>query len=187
VRDVPAACAFRQRISIALDDAKRHLQHSMSQMKEYADRRRRPAPDYSVGQEVLLSTKNIRFRGPYSSKLLPKWIGPFTVVAKVGKAAYRLKLLGNMRIHDVFHVSLLKPYVSGHGAPPPPILSVEGDLEYEIERIIDHRVHRGHATQYRVRWKGYSAEHDTWEPMSNLRNCRELVQQYQRSLHDVAA
>lgn len=49
-------------------------------------------------------------------KLVPRVIGPFQMLAKVGKVAYRSALPENSGIHHVFHVSLLRKVV-GHNLP----------------------------------------------------------------------
>ena len=83
-----------------------------------------------------------------------------------------------MRIHPVFHVSLLRPYRSdGRRQPPPPVLTLEGEEEFEVERILDHRK-RGRRMQFLVRWSGYGAEHDAWEPEDNLINCPDRLKEY---------
>jgi hypothetical protein len=85
-----AACDFRQRIAEALTQAKACLSKAQAQMKAAADRKRRPAPTYEIGQEVLLSTKNLAFKGfkhAHAMKLLPRCVGPFKIEALVGKAA----------------------------------------------------------------------------------------------------
>jgi hypothetical protein len=56
---------------------------------------------------MLLSTSNIKLKMPRARKLLPRWIGLFKVLKKVGKVAYELELLETLKIHDVFHISLL--------------------------------------------------------------------------------
>jgi hypothetical protein len=62
---------------------------------------------------------------------MPRWLGPFPVVDKIGNVAYRLELPANMRVHPVFHVSLLKPYHADFGEgkeqPPPPPVVVDGE------------------------------------------------------------
>ena len=96
--------------------------------------------------------------------------------------AYEVQLPMNMTIHNVFHVSLLKAYVEGRGPAPPPVpIEVNGELEYEVEYIIDHRVKtmkRHKRTEYFVKWTGYGAEHCTWEPAENLQNSKQAVQEY---------
>ncbi|KAJ9560821.1 hypothetical protein OSB04_005981 [Centaurea solstitialis] len=86
------------------------LRTAQSRQKSYADKRRSDL-EFQVGDRVLLKVSPwkgvIRFRK--RGKLGPRYIGPFTVLARVGKVAYRLELpdvLG--QIHDTFHVSQLR-------------------------------------------------------------------------------
>ena len=44
-------------------------------------------------------------------KLAPKYCGPFEILAKVGSVAYQLALPRNIKVHNVFHISILKIYV----------------------------------------------------------------------------
>ena len=132
---------------------------------------------------VLLSTKNARLKTVGSKKLLPRWSGPFPVEKRVGAVAYALRLPEHLKWHPVFHVSLLRKYADGGRVqPPPPPDLVEGELEYEVERILDHveRKSRGRTTKYDylVKWKGYGPEHNTWEPQQNMQRCAELIVDY---------
>jgi hypothetical protein len=88
-----------------------------------------------------MSTKNMMLKhAERSRKLMPRWVGPFKVLQKVGNLAYRLEMNPGWRIHPVFHVSLLEPYRSDGRVQPPPIpIELEGHLEYEVECMLDHR------------------------------------------------
>ncbi len=108
-----------------------------------------------------------------------RYIGPFKILKKVGTQAYELELPPTMKMHDVFHVSLLKTYhEDGSHQPPPVTILMDGEQEHEVERILDHRQEGRRSKSYLVRWTGYGPEHDTWEPETALQNCRSTVQSY---------
>jgi hypothetical protein len=114
-------------------------------------------------------------------KLLPKWIGPFEVVQKVGPVFNELELIPGWRVHPVFHVTLLEPYKSdGRVRPPPPQTEVEGALEYEVEAIEKNRVTgtKRHKTSYLTAWKDYGPEHNSWKLEKNVANAPEQIADY---------
>jgi len=90
----------------------------------------------------------------------------------------------SMAIHNTFHISLLEPYQDNRfpsqiKKPPPPI-QIEGEDEYELDEIIDSRLHYN-KLQYRAKWKGYSPEHDkVWYPAENFNNAEHTVQRFHR-------
>ena len=106
--------------------------------KKYADAHRGDV-QYQEGQQVLLNTRNLRLKGP--RKLQDRFVGPFSVKRRVGNTAYQLDLTsgGNRRalrgVHDVFHVSLLRPYHSNGLHAEVPGIEVDGELEFEVEAI----------------------------------------------------
>jgi len=51
--------------------------------------------------------------------------------------------------------------------------------EYEVDRIVDDRV-EDNEKQYLIRWKGFTAEDDTWEPVTNL-DCPEIIDAYEEA------
>ena len=180
---VPAAAEFVQRMRHDLERARVCLRAAQDRMKAYADRKRRDIPTYSVGQEVLLMSKNLQFKHSRTRKLLPRFIGPFPIVQVISPVAYKLKLPKNMKVHDVFHVSLLKEYKKdGNVQPPPPPDVIDGELEYEVEKVLAHRDRklRGKKTkrEYLVKWLGYEDIHNTWEPEEYLVHARDTLQQY---------
>jgi hypothetical protein len=178
---VPSAVEFRKRIADALAHAAACLVQAQQRMKASADRRRRPAPEYAVGQEVLLSTRHLHFKGfkgANARKLLPRFVGPFKIAALVGKAAVRLDLLKDMGIHNVFHVSLVKPYQhDGTGGTPPTVLALDNTEQFEIERIVQERG-KGKKKEYLVKWIGYSDAHNSWEPADGLKNAPDIIAEW---------
>ena len=70
--------------------------------------------EFAVGDLVLLRvspTKGV-VRFGVSGKLSPRYIGPFTILARVGSLAYRLQLSDSMAgVHPVFHVSMLRKFL----------------------------------------------------------------------------
>jgi len=154
------------------------MRDAQSRMKQQADRHRRELT-FKVGDQVLLSTRNLVLRTTDPRKLWPRYVGPLTILQRVGPVAYKLDLPSSMRVHNVFHVSLLHPYRKDgtqHPPPPPPQL-VDGELEYEVEAIRAHKVRssgRSTTVLFLVNWKGYGREHDTWEPGSLVQDCEAL-------------
>ena len=109
-------------------------------------------------------------------KLRQRFVGPFQVLQLVGQTDYKLDLKGRfVGVHDVFHISQLRPHVPGgsSAAPPDP---VEGEAQYEVEYLIRHRAQRG-GTRYLVRWTGYGPEHDKWIHEDNLGHAKALLDQ----------
>ena len=84
------------------------MNKAQERMKKYEDRRCRLI-NFEEGDRVLLSMQNLRFKN-IPSKLRQKFVRPFKIEEKIGKSAYKLGLPEEWKIHDVFHVSLLKPW-----------------------------------------------------------------------------
>jgi hypothetical protein len=118
-----------------------------------------------------------------TKKLTEKQLRPFTITKKIGNTSYRLKLLDTWIIYNVFHSSYLTPFKPSKfpsqqkPLQPPLIINDEEEPEYEVETILNSRKRRN-KVQYLVHWKGYPSEEDTWEPLSNLENTQEALQQY---------
>lgn len=84
------------------------LLRTSEQNKRMADRRHIPAPNYRVSQQVWLSSKNILLRAE-SKKLAPRFLGPFSIQDILNTVTVRLALPRSMKVHNVFHVSHVRP------------------------------------------------------------------------------
>ena len=139
--------------------------------------------EYQPGDKVYLSTRNLRFKGP-GRKLAPRYVGPFEVLKKVGAVSYRLRLPVELRIHPVFHASLFKPCDSIDEPPivlHPDFVPNADPEECEVEAVLDMKVEQEEGRPLRyflLQWKGYHPSAATWEPESNLRHTRGLIQDF---------
>jgi len=114
---------------------------------------------------VLLEATNLQTTHP-KAKLAPRRYGPFKVIW-ASPTNCKLQLPETMRVHPVFHNSLLKPYheTQAHGPnfkrPPPEIIGGE-EGHYKINKVLAARPTRNRkSTQYFVHWKGYT---DCYDP-----------------------
>eukprot|EP00742_Colponemidia_sp_Colp-10_P022291 GILJ01026305.1.p1 GENE.GILJ01026305.1~~GILJ01026305.1.p1 ORF type:complete len:364 (+),score=28.35 GILJ01026305.1:3-1094(+) len=175
---------FLDRMDSLLRATADQLLMAQNRQAQYANMHR-SEESFSVGDEVLLSTQNLKMSnfGP-SRKLQPKFIGPYPISEVVSRVAYRLDLPTTFKIHPVFHVSLLRRSVANDEGlfpsrappPPPPVVLADGSEEFEVEEILSKRRYR-RQQQYLVKWLGYSDP--TWEPAANLTNCPEKLQEFE--------
>lgn len=183
ITSVPAGDDHAEFLRLGFEEVHASLKLANESTKEFYDRHHNETPRWEIGSKVWLSHENIETDRP-SRKLSHRQLGPYEILDKFGSHAYKLKLPKSMRIHDVFHVSLLRATrpdeFDRHPAPPEPVVTPEQEEEYEVERILNSRRHRGRI-QYLVRWKGYGPEDDNWEPVSNVKNACAVINDFHRA------
>jgi hypothetical protein len=160
-----------QQTSEKVWEIRQNILAAQSRQKSYADVRRQDL-EFVVGDQVLLRvspTKGVVWFG-VSGKLSPRYIGSFTILARVGSLAYRLQLSDSMAgVHPVFHVSMLRKFLRdpNHQIEMEPI-AVQQDLTLECHpmRILEssERVLRKRSIKYvKVLWTNQSQREATWE------------------------
>ena len=166
-----------------------------AQMRQVAemDKHRRLSP-FKVGDKVMLSTQNLSFSS--SPKFTPRFVGSFVIVAlrSSGNAAELcFKDYPDFRrrgVHPVFNVSLLRMFVDRPASlgpvrvnRPPALAIDENDASwFAVDKIVKQEM-RGRGVKrclhYLVRWQGYGALDDTWEPATQIaQDCPEAVQEF---------
>ena len=179
-----AAGKFVEKMRKIQEEAKAALGKAQEEMKKFADKKRGKGEEYRVGDLVLLSTKDLKWqmKGRRSEKLMERFVGPYKVKGIVSSNAIELELPKTIKIHPVVNVSrvrLYKPQVEGQKKTPPKLVIIEGEEEFEVEKILNKRMVR-RKEKFLVWWKGYMAEEDTWENRENLENAKELVDEFER-------
>ncbi|GJV56538.1 putative reverse transcriptase domain-containing protein [Tanacetum coccineum] len=150
---------------------KQRMQAAQDRQKSYADRKRKPM-EFEVGDRVMLKVSPwkgvVRFgkRG----KLNPRYVGPFKVLAKVGKVAYKLELPQELsRVHHTFHVSNLKKCYSDEPLVMPlKGVHIDDTLQFveELVKIMEQeikRLKRSWIPLVKVRWNSRRGPEFTWE------------------------
>ena len=166
------------------EEAKAALMKLQEKMKRQADRSRKEAEEYRVGDKVLISTKDflIELRKRVMKKLMEKFIGLYVVKKIVSENAVELELLVVLRIYPVVNVRRIVKYkeqVEGQKKILSPPVKVAGEKEYEVEEILDRQEKRG-KTKYLVKWKGYMVEGNTWEGLENLKNAERKIEEFEK-------
>ncbi|QRW22914.1 Retrotransposable element Tf2 protein [Rhizoctonia solani] len=143
--------------------------------------------EFQVGEEAWLDAKNLKLKTS-SPKLTEQRIGPFKVTEKISNCTYQLELPPTMQVHDVFYVGLLSKVKRDNKCTfencPPPV-TIDGEEEYKVEGITDMEERDGKLF-FRVKWKGYGPEENTWEPQENLKNAGKVLKKYKEEMRQKA-
>ena len=93
---------------------RQRLKAASDRQKSYVDLKMRDI-EYEVGDKVFLKVSPLRkiLRFGHKGKLSPRFIGSYEILERIGPMAYRLALPPELaKLHDVFHVSMLRRYRS---------------------------------------------------------------------------
>ncbi|KAK6147895.1 hypothetical protein DH2020_018807 [Rehmannia glutinosa] len=158
---------------------KERIRTAHSRQKSYADKRRKDL-EFEAGDEVFLRLfpRKGLINPRKGGKLSPRYIGPYKILQRIGKLAYKLELPAQYAgMHDVFHVSRLKKYqpdpehIITRDAPP-----LMENISYTEEpiRIIDQQIcqlRNREILMVKVVWRNHNRDEDaTWETEEVMRN-----------------
>ncbi|KAF5801058.1 putative chromatin remodeling & transcriptional activation CHROMO-DOMAIN family [Helianthus annuus] len=144
-------------------------------MKFYADSKRRDV-EFQAGEWVYVKLQPFRqhsLRLHRHYKLNRRYFGPYQVLEKVGQVAYKLNLPSESKIHNVFHVSMLRKCIGTPNQQVTPLHLVDSSTTLILEpfAVLDQRtLFRGSTPipQYLIQWSGLPATDATWEDKTSL-------------------
>ncbi|XP_027357493.1 uncharacterized protein LOC113866894 [Abrus precatorius] len=112
-------------------------------------------------------------------KLVARFYGPFKIIERIGKVAYKLDLPPSARIHNVFHVSLLKKYYGDNVCQPLAhkiessrrVGTLNGAFQPPPLAILDRRMKKRNnkaITEVLVQWQETSLEDAVWRDLQDM-------------------
>ncbi len=172
---------WAKRIDNAVAYARALMAKAQDRQAKQANKKRR-IPDFGPKDKVYVIKKAWKTDRP-SDKLDFPLAGPFEIVEMVGHS-YRLKLPTSYKVWPVFHADRLRKDpenpLPGQINEEPDAIEVNGELEWEVEKILSSRVLHG-KLYYMVQWEGWDPDNQ-WYPASNFKNAaiklREFHEQY---------
>ncbi|KAL0541388.1 hypothetical protein IC582_021430 [Cucumis melo] len=162
----------------AIQKIRSRMHTAQSRQKSYADVRRKDL-EFEIGDKVFLKVAPMRgvLRFERRGKLSPRFVGPFEILERIGPVAYRLALPPSLStVHDVFHVSMLRKYVSdpSHVVDYEP-LEIDENLSY-TERPVEvlarevKTLRNKEIPLVKVLWRNHRVEEATWEREDDMRS-----------------
>ena len=193
----PAITSINASAEQLCDDLRQRRQDAINSIakaqkiqKKYVDSKRSDR-EFEEGELAVLkfSRKTLGYKPPkeHSSKLGPLGT-PVRIIKKFSAITYKIALPAGSNIHDVVSIAHLRKFGKDTGdIRPLPIHVESGDNgiipEWEVESIKGERIKKG-KKEYLVKWKGYSNDESTWEPLEHLENANELLLEYIASTPD---
>jgi hypothetical protein len=178
-------------MKLNMELARERLRIAQDSQKASADEHRQDV-NFKIGQQIWLNTKNLpltysNVSDQRSRKLQNIYDRPFRIIkASQSPNAWYLDIPKSWNIRQPLNVSLFKLDSSDPTRirTPPPVKNSIYGTEYLVESIAGHEEQQrkgkrtGYKRWYRLHWTGWGDDHDTWEPLSELENCADLVNEY---------
>ena len=110
-------------------------------------------------------------------KFRDRFVGPFVVVERIGNTAYYLDLSRSAAlrgVHDMFHVSLLRSWLSNGVHADVPSIKIYGKAEYKVSEIKSHHERQGEM-QYLTSFVGFDNSEDMWLSIAQFQHAPVLL------------
>jgi len=160
---------WAKRIDTAVTYARQCMAEAQERQAKQANKKRRE-PDFGPEDMVYVIKKTWKTDRP-SDKLDYPLAGPFRIIQMVGHS-YELDLPPSYKIWPIFHADRLRKDpgnpLPGQTNEEPDSMEVNGELEWEVERILSSRTLHS-KLYYKVEWKGWDMD-DEWYLASNFKN-----------------
>jgi hypothetical protein len=162
------------------DFTKKTLVNAQEIQKKYVDKKKKNSSEYKINDMIWLSTKNIKIERSFR-KLDHKWIESYKV-KKILRNVCQLDLSSSMKIHNTFHISLLRSasndsLIEQIQSSSFSIVIKDEEKEYEINNILDSRYHYD-KLQYKIVWTDHSSDR-AWYSADNFQNhSKEILNDY---------
>ena len=133
--------------------------------------------EFQAGDLVLAKLHLVLRYKDVHKGLIRRYEGPFRVLHRVGKVAYKLELPPKLKVHPVFHVSMLKPFRvdeedpdrgESQRAPLGAKTSYDRDVDFIMADRVIRKKYRAPKREYLIRWKGLPESEASWEPEEAL-------------------
>ncbi|KAB5587579.1 Integrase core domain containing protein [Ceratobasidium theobromae] len=182
--------AIRKQAQDALVIAQSYQQKAYNKGRTYIQ--------FQPGDLVVINPHSLELLkdiGGKGRKLQMKYDGPFEVMDQISPVSYRLRFPDSYKLHPVINVAHLEPYESSPkelGERPIKHLNrhdFKNEQVFEVEKIVEEKLQKKGLRRikyYRVRWKDYGPEWDSWLTAQRLRNAPKVMAQWNiKKLEDV--
>jgi hypothetical protein len=169
------------------DFTKKKLADAQHKQKRYADQKRTLSSEYVIENEIWLFIKNIKTERS-SRKLNHKWIESYKI-KKIVRNACQLDLSQSMKIHDTFHISLLRKVANDslteqiQSSSSSIVIDDQNEEEYEIDDILNSRYHY-EKLQYKVVWTDHSSDRAWYFAENFQEHSKEIFIDYHQRYSD---
>ncbi|XP_070011738.1 uncharacterized protein [Nicotiana sylvestris] len=150
----------------------------------YGRKYRSPIGWFDVGETKLLgpelvqqAVERVLMRFGMKGKLSPRYVGPYQIVQRIGRVAYKLDLPPELEaIHPVFHISMLGKFLGDPSCISPiEVIEISENLSYEEIHvdILDRQIRKlrtKEVASVKVLWRSNHVEEMTWEAEEDMKS-----------------